>query len=109
MTKVQVTRTADGAVRSIRVAGHSGYAEEGEDIVCAAISALTMTTMNCLTDLLKEPAEVTEDEEKAEIRCCFQQVPSEKAAFLIECYLFGLERIREDYGKKYLSIRIQEE
>ena len=28
--------------------GHAGYAEEGEDIVCAAISALVINTINSL-------------------------------------------------------------
>ena len=32
----------------IKVFGHSGYAEEGHDIVCAAISTLTESTYNYL-------------------------------------------------------------
>ena len=28
--------------------GHAGYAEEGQDIVCAAVSALIITTVNSL-------------------------------------------------------------
>ena len=31
----------DGQVTGFVCAGHAGYAEAGEDIVCAAVSALT--------------------------------------------------------------------
>ena len=33
--------------------GHAGYAEEGQDIVCAAVSALIITTVNSLENLRK--------------------------------------------------------
>ncbi len=41
--------SADGRIDGFVVEGHSGYAEEGADIVCAAISAavgLTECTIN---------------------------------------------------------------
>ncbi len=43
MTFVTVGRDATGFIRSLKASGHTGYAEAGEDIVCAAVSALTQT------------------------------------------------------------------
>ena len=34
--------------------GHAGYAEEGQDIVCAAVSALIITTVNSLDAFTEE-------------------------------------------------------
>ena len=42
MTNIKITKN------SIIVEGHSGYAEVGKDIVCAAISTLTEATYNYL-------------------------------------------------------------
>ena len=38
--------------------GHAGYAEEGQDIVCAAVSALIITTVNSLDAFTEEKIEV---------------------------------------------------
>ena len=43
MTKVTIFKQ-QGLYKGFEVSGHSGYADAGEDIVCAAISALTI---NC--------------------------------------------------------------
>lgn len=34
----------------ITIEGHSSYAEQGRDIVCAGVSALTYTLVNCMLD-----------------------------------------------------------
>lgn len=40
MTTIRIFRT-EGHITAVNVEGHTGYAEEGSDIVCAAVSALT--------------------------------------------------------------------
>ncbi len=107
MTKVQIFKTKEGVVRSFHCSGHSGYAEEGEDIVCAGISALVINTVNCLDDLLHEKIEVTYDEESGMIDCAFREAPCEKATFLIDCLEHGLTWIRQTYGDAYLSCEIE--
>ena len=39
MTTVKFVLDANGNVKQLTVSGHSGYAEEGSDIVCAAVSS----------------------------------------------------------------------
>ena len=34
----------------ITIEGHTGFAQRGSDIVCAAVSALVCTLLNCLRD-----------------------------------------------------------
>ena len=53
MTKVDIFINQDGYIHGFQAKGHSGYAVHGEDIVCAAISALTQATVIGLTEVLK--------------------------------------------------------
>ncbi len=48
---IEVSYFADQAVRGItlRVAGHAGFAPEGEDVVCAAASVLAVTLARFVT------------------------------------------------------------
>lgn len=39
---------------SFTIKGHSGFGEEGEDIVCAAVSSAAYMTVNTITEILKE-------------------------------------------------------
>jgi uncharacterized protein YsxB (DUF464 family) len=57
MTEVRVRRAPDGSIAEFAVSGHSGYADRGEDIVCAAISALTQTALMGLEHVARHPYE----------------------------------------------------
>jgi uncharacterized protein YsxB (DUF464 family) len=48
MTSVKVTRQDDHII-SVECSGHTGYAERGEDIVCAALSSVVQTALLGLT------------------------------------------------------------
>ena len=43
MIKVTVLEDSDRVVRELKLTGHAGYGEEGQDIVCAAVSALVFS------------------------------------------------------------------
>ena len=49
----------DGVLLGFRVQGHSGYAESGEDIVCAAVSSAALMAANTVTEVLHVPAQVS--------------------------------------------------
>ncbi len=108
MTKVVITRSKDGTYRSFSCTGHAGYAEEGEDIVCAGISAIVINTINCLQDLVKEDIACEYAEEGGEIICVFKNPPQEQSVLLIESMIHGLKWIRTQYGKNYLTYNIKE-
>ena len=48
MTKVRIVKSELTGYSSFEVSGHSGYAEEGSDIVCATVSAITDFTIGIL-------------------------------------------------------------
>mgnify|MGYP002515597932 CR=1 FL=1 len=49
MIRILAKLDAKGLVRC-SISGHSGYAERGQDIVCAAVSTAFTGAMNCLDD-----------------------------------------------------------
>ncbi len=40
------------------ISGHSGFAESGEDIVCASVSSVAYMVANTITEILKVTAEI---------------------------------------------------
>ncbi len=73
MITVIIDREGDD-IKGLYISGHSGYAEQGSDIICAAASTLFYTAANALEELcsLKDAAEIyqdfTTDEVDAKIR-----------------------------------------
>jgi len=47
------------------LSGHSGYADEGSDIVCAAVSSCAMLTANTISESFGIDARVSSDSENA--------------------------------------------
>ena len=96
-------RKSNGEYVGFSRKGHAGYAEEGYDIICAAVSVLTVNTINSIEKF-------TDDAFKAEaadgmVRWKFTELPlSKEAKLLMDSLVLGLEDIQENHGKKYIKI-----
>ena len=88
------------------VEGHAGYAEEGFDIICAAVSVLTVNTVNSL-EAFTEDAFLGE-EKNGFLTCRFPEPLSEKAQLLMDSMVLGLTDIQNNYGKQYIRIIFKE-
>ena len=64
MTTVAFFRSTTYGLIGFEASDHSGSAEEGEDIVCAAVSALTQASLNGLVNVVKAPVMYDVDDEK---------------------------------------------
>ncbi len=49
----------DGEVIGFKVKGHSGYEEQGKDVVCASVSSAVMLTANAVTEVFGYDADVS--------------------------------------------------
>lgn len=102
-TTVTFLKRSDGALIGYRANGHSGYAEAGADIVCAAISALTQTTLNGLKNVLKAPVMFDQDDDGAFIEAILTPEASEdqirQAQLLLVTLLEGLQAIQRGYPR----------
>ena len=73
MTRVTFQFSPDQLIRSVDILGHAGYAEEGEDIVCAAVSSAVMLTHALLYDVQKIPVDTLIEDDGAHIRITLPQ------------------------------------
>lgn len=108
MTTVTIRKTRDGLYTGFTCIGHAGYAQRGEDIVCAGISMLVINTVNSLEKLLNEPIRTVTDEQAGLIDCRFEKAPTEKAILLMDALVLGLEGTVQEYGKTYCKLIFEE-
>ena len=51
MIQAVIIKDSLGEYKEIRIDGHAGYAESGQDIICAAVSVLAQNAVNPLRHL----------------------------------------------------------
>ena len=61
MIKVIFFKSGDN-IRGFELSGHSGYAEEGSDIVCSAVSSVAYMVANTVTEIIGVNAKVELDD-----------------------------------------------
>ena len=96
-------RKADGTLAGFRAEGHTGYAEAGSDIVCAAVSALTQSTLNGLRSVLAAPVVFDIDDQSATLEARLApeatEAQIEQAQLLLRTLLEGLQAIQRSYPR----------
>ena len=97
MTDVKVFRSEGGYV-GFSVRDHSDYDEEGADIVCSAISSAVQFAANGITEVAGAVADISVDEETAEIT--LRTSPDNEAAqVLLASFVLHMEILSEDYNE----------
>lgn len=106
MINILVSRDSRGNICCLKVGGHSGYDEAGQDIVCSAVSAIVQTAVMGLTEVvgieplyhqksgladLKIPSGLPDDQIKG-------------IGIVLETMLLGLKSIELGYSE-YITIR----
>jgi uncharacterized protein YsxB (DUF464 family) len=51
MIRAHIVRDKNGFIRQIEIKGHAGFGKEGNDIVCAAVSAVAYTAAGAIGEL----------------------------------------------------------
>lgn len=104
MIQVQVKRRRDNEIISFAVKGHAGYAPHGEDIVCAAVSALVQTTVLGIAENIGLEPEVTVKDGYLDCKLpAMNEKEKELVYLLVEVMLTGLKEIKKQYPK-YLCL-----
>ena len=86
--------------------GHAGYAEEGYDTICAAVSALVINTVNSLEQLTGD--QIQAEEKDGLVSFIFTAPISEGGTLLMDSLLLGLTEIEHSYSKRYLKVKVRE-
>ena len=91
--------TEDERITGFSVSGHSGYAEAGQDIVCAAISAIVTMAEATINDVCGAKAKVRVKNEDARITLTLPTSCDEEES--VQAVLAGMMlylcNLREDY------------
>lgn len=108
MIHVDVIMDSHDRILGVDVKGHAGYAESGYDIICSAVSALTLNFANSVDTFTEDGFEGEVDEKTGGFHFRFTGDISEESILLARSLVLGLESIKDSYGKKYINIRFEE-
>ena len=98
MTKCEFFRENE-RITGFSISGHSGYAEAGQDIVCAAISAVVTRAEATINDVCGAKAKVRVKEEDARITLTLPASCDEEESIqaILAGMLLTLCSLRDDY------------
>ena len=98
MTKCEFFRDHD-RITGFTISGHSGYAEAGQDIICAAISAVVTMAEATINDVCGAKAKVRVKEEDARVTLTLPASCDEEES--VQAVLAGMMltlcSLRDDY------------
>ncbi|MDO4174573.1 MAG: ribosomal-processing cysteine protease Prp [Eubacteriales bacterium] len=96
--------TTGSRIDAVEITGHAGYAQEGEDIVCAAVSANLDLTSCLLADVLGLALTTEVDEQHASIRIALpdqleeaEEIQAQNALSALMLYLINLKARYQDF------------
>lgn len=96
--------TTGSRIDAVEVTDHAGYAQEGEDIVCAAVSANLDLTSCLLEDVMGLAIKTEIDEEHAKIRIelpdkleTAEEIQAQNALSALMLYFINLKARYQDF------------
>lgn len=108
MIRVTIVRTSAGEWREFCLEGHAGAAEAGQDIVCAAVSALVLNAVNSIERFTEDGICCEAAQDGGYLKFSFTGTVSAESSLLVKSMLAGLEDVQKQYGKRYIKIRYKE-
>lgn len=106
MTTVTIVKSGNGTYTGLHVSGHAMYAQAGSDIVCAAVSMLTINTVNSIDQFTDDHVTVSQDEETGILEASFAgkggQI-SKETALLMQSFEMGVTEL----AKQYKEVQVQ--
>jgi len=101
MIKINI-KEVNSNIEQIIISGHAGYDVHGKDIVCAAVSSITITTVNAILKLDSKAIDYVQDEDLI----INVKKHDEVTLVLIQNMIDLLQELENDYKK---NIKINRE
>ncbi|NLK74871.1 MAG: ribosomal-processing cysteine protease Prp [Clostridiales bacterium] len=105
MISISIYKNADNMITGFTIEGHANYAEYGSDIVCAAVSALVINTINSIEHFTSDKFTLEQDDKMGLIEFHVVSPLSNNASLLLNSLALGLSGIEEEYTNKYIQIK----
>jgi len=108
MINVIIKRDKDKVAKGIEIKGHAGYGEYGQDIICSAVSALSLNMANSVEQFTDDHFEGSVADDGGYFSFSFPGEISSESQLLMKSLILGLQNIQSDYGAEYIKIRFRE-
>ena len=109
MVEITVYKNTKHQTVGFHTCGHAEYAEEGQDIVCAAISVLVINTMNAIEAFTDDETSLVSDEVSGKIDFLVKGNPSKEAQLLLDAMVLGIEDMADDdIYRNYMDLTYEE-
>lgn len=106
MIKITVYKSSE-EYRGFEANGHAGYGEEGQDIICAAVSVLTVNAINSIERFTEDKFAVRQDDDGL-VELILEGAVSKETKLLLDSMILGLQDIQNNYGNEYIKIIFKE-
>ncbi|WP_127009315.1 ribosomal-processing cysteine protease Prp [Veillonella sp. CHU110] len=96
MTHIDVKRNVDGHIVECHFRGHAEAGPYGEDIVCAAISMLSQTSLLGLHEVAQQSVEYRIED--GELDILLSEPITERGQTILETMLLGIKNVANQYS-----------
>ena len=103
MTKIVIFKK-NGMISEFQIKGHSGYAEEGSDIVCSGISVASQMALVGLVEVLK--LNVQQDIKDGYMHITINDFQNDKAQAILSAMELTLQDIAKNYAR-YVKMEVK--
>ncbi|KAB7667323.1 ribosomal-processing cysteine protease Prp [Bacillus sp. B1-b2] len=107
MIDITINKSDTGLIDSFTISGHALFANRGDDIVCAGVTAVSFGSINAVISLTGITPSIKQGKDGGYLKCTIpENIPKEtreKIQLLLEGMVVSLETIERDYGK-YVAI-----
>lgn len=87
------------------ISGHSGYAEEGFDIICATVSSAAYMTANTITDVIGAAPELKVKDGYMYLK--LRPDDAQRCSDILDGFVLHMLSLSEQY-KQYITVTISE-
>ena len=96
MTHITFFKNSEKEITGFYSAGHAGYAESGSDIICSAISVLTINTINSIEAFTDDKFDVSVNEDEGIVIFKMAMPVSPETSILLKSYELGVSSVAEE-------------
>ena len=89
-------------LNGFEINGHSGYADEGEDIICASVSSAAYMTANTVTDVIMAQADITVED--GYMSFALKEADDERIQVVLKGFFLHVNTLAGDYPE-YITCR----
>ena len=109
MTRITLIATPGGRPCGYRIEGHTGFAPSGQDIVCAALSFLSITCANALETIAGTTPESKMDEKTGTLHVQLHEKQLTRASdIILKVFYQGISDLQETYPKNIIVLNVHE-